>query len=240
MKSFTNIHSIASAFRYPVPWYLVPANIYLKLVGLWILITSPRVKGLIKWRQSRGLPKLPPVFNIWEKQNEYLVVSVPETEYPCYVPSNVTACGPILLPARSVSEDDPKLQAWLAGAPTVLINLGSHIRMDDEMAQQFALGLKIVLQRMPGIQILWKLKTHGGLAVSSKSNAASGFSGTSIRKESLEAIEPWISNGSVKILEWLSVDPLAILQSGHVVCSVHHGGSNSFHEALRFVFPKFT
>ncbi|KUJ12323.1 UDP-Glycosyltransferase/glycogen phosphorylase [Mollisia scopiformis] len=230
--------AVSSAFRYPVPWYLIPANIYLKFLLLWILITSPKVKGLINWRQSRGLPKLPPVFNIWEKENKYLVVSVPETEYPCYVPPNVIPCGPILLPVRPVSEHDPKLQAWLEGAPTIMINLGSHIRMDDQMAQQFASGLKIVLHQMPGIQILWKLKTSGGLAVSSDAKTTSGFSGTGIKKESLEAIEPWILSGSVKVLEWLSVDPMAVLQSGNIVCSVHHGGSNSFHEALSAGVPQ--
>ncbi len=206
-------------------------------MALWILITSPKVKGLMRWRKSRGLPRLPPVFDIWKKENHYLLVSIPETDYPCYVPPNVTPCGPILLPFQSVSEDDPKLQVWLEQAPTVLINLGSHIRMDDEMARQFALGLKILLDQMPGIQILWKLKTSGGLTVSSTARVTSGFSGAGIDQKSLEAISPYISDGRVKVLEWLSVDPLAVLQGRQVICSVHHGGSNSFHEALRCHFP---
>lgn len=231
--------SVSSAFPYPVPWHLIPANIFLKIMLLWILITSPKVKEMITWRKSRGLPKLSPVFNVWEKQNQYLLVSTPETDYPCYVPPNVTPCGPILLPVQSVSDQDPKLQAWLEGAPTVLINLGSHIRMDDEMAKQFSLGLKVVLEKIPNAQVLWKLKTTGGLSVS-RAKAASGFSGTGATQESLEAIAPYISTGRVKVVEWLSVDPLAVLQSGHVVCSVHHGGSNSFHEALRFVSPFFS
>lgn len=229
--------AVSSAFPYPVPWYLIPANIFLKVMLLWILVTSPKVKEMISWRQSRGLPKLSPVFNVWKKENQYLLVSTPETDYPCYVPPNVTPCGPILLPFRSVSEQDPKLQAWLEGAPTVLINLGSHIRMDDEMAKQFALGLKMVLEKMPSIQVLWKLKTSGGLSVS-RAKATSGFSGTGAKQELLEAIAPYMSTGRVKVVEWLSVDPLAALQSGHVICSVHHGGSNSFHEALSAGVPQ--
>lgn len=204
---------------------------------LWILVTSPKVKGLMSWRKARQLPKLPPVFNIWQKENHYLVQSVPETDYPCYIPLNVTPCGPILLPVRSVSDHDPELEAWLARGPTVLINLGSHIRMDDDMARQFALGLKIALDKMPDIQVLWKLKTSGGLAVSSQVKTTSGFQGAGIAQESLEAIKTSMSSGRVKLLEWLTVDPLAVLQSGHVVCSVHHGGSNSFHEALRCIIP---
>lgn len=200
----------------------MPANFYLNFLLLWVAITSPVVKNLIRWRQSRGLAKLPPSFGIWKKENQYLVVSVPETEYPCFVPSNVTACGPILLPERSVSEQDPKLDAWLKAAPTVLINLGSHIRMEGETIRQFALGLRIVLLKMRGIQVLWKLKTSGGVAVLSNPGPANGDSTKGDEPQaSLEVLEPWISNGQVKVLEWLSVDPLAVLRNENVICSVH-------------------
>lgn len=200
----------------------MPANFYLNFLLVWVAVTSPVVKDLVRWRKRRGLAKLPPSFSIWNKENQYLVVSVPETEYPCFVPSNVTACGPILLPERSVAEQDPTLDAWLNAAPTVLVNLGSHIRMEDEMVQQFALGLKIVLSQMPGLQVLWKLKTSGGVVVSSNSGATShGSAKAGVPQASLEVLEPWISNGQVRVLEWLSVDPLAVLRNENVVCSVH-------------------
>jgi hypothetical protein len=163
-------------------------------------------------------------------------VSIPETEYPCYIPPNVTGCGPILLPERSVSEQDPELDAWLKVAPTVLINLGSHIRMDHEMVQQFTLGLRIVLSQISGIQILWKLKTSGGVMVSSSSGAASDASAkTGVTQVSLEAIEPWISNGQVRVVEWLSVDPLAVLRNENLICSVHQYVGPSETPAYRFL-----
>jgi hypothetical protein len=113
--------------------------------------------------------------------------------------------------------------------------------MDGPMVRQFATGLKVLLDTRPDIQVLWKLKTSGGLslrdrkAVSSKPDG--GFQGEGFEEGSLDAIGTELAADRVKVLEWLSVDPLAVLQSGHVVCSVHHGGSNSFHEALRYSHP---
>jgi len=106
------------------------------------------------------------------------------------------------------------------------------------MAREFAAGLKVLLDSRPDIQILWKLKTSGGLALqdnkTANSKTDSGFHSEAFEKGSLDAISTELAAGRVKVQEWLSVDPLAVLQSGHVVCSVHHGGSNSFHEALRY------
>ncbi|PVH87699.1 glycosyltransferase family 1 protein [Cadophora sp. DSE1049] len=239
LSQFLKIPTIASGFRYPVPWHLIPANVYLKVALLWILVTSPKVRALIQYRKSNKLPSLPPVFNIWREDNHYLLPSVPETDYPCRIPSNVTPCGPILLPVTPVSHQDPELLTWLQRGPTMLINLGSHVRMDDTMAREFSSGLKILLDKKPNVQVLWKLKTSGGLAVSSKATSGGGgFSGTGLNKESLSAISAEISNGRIRIVEWLSVDPLAILQTGLIACSVHHGGSNSFHEALSGGVPQ--
>jgi hypothetical protein len=214
-----------------VPWYLIPANFYLKVRLIWIILTHPKLKALIKLRLSENLPKLPPVFNIWQPNNHYLIPSIPETDFPCYVAPNVTPCGPILLPEPPISESDPKLLAWLKQGPTVLINLGSHIRMDDAMARGFAGGLKVLLDSRPDVQVLWKLKKIGGLGIRPNDTLKSDEGG--VTADSLKTIENEIAAGRVRIEEWLSVDPVAVLQSGQVACSVHHGGSNSFHEALR-------
>ncbi|KAH7410788.1 putative UDP-glucoronosyl and UDP-glucosyl transferase [Cadophora sp. MPI-SDFR-AT-0126] len=238
LSQFVTIPTIASGFQYPVPWHLVPANIYLKVALLWILVTSLKVRALIRYRKNNQLPSLPPVFNIWRVDNHYLLPSVPETDYPCHIPSNVTPCGPILLPVTSVSDQDPELLMWLQRGQTILINLGSHVRMDDTMAREFSSGLKILLDKKHNVQVLWKLKTSGGLAVSSHIKSDSGFSGTGLNKESLDSISAEIADGRIRIVEWLSVDPLAILQTGLVACSVHHGGSNSFHEALSAGVPQ--
>ena len=191
----------------------------------------PKVKALMKFRLAHNLPRLPPPFNVWQPNNHYLVPAIPETDFPCYIAPNVTGCGPIILPEPPISESDPKLLSWLEQGPTVLINLGSHIRMDDEMAREFAGGLKVLLDSRQDLQILWKLKKVGGLGIRSKDNSESGNG--DVTDHSLKAIENEVATGRVRVEEWLSVDPVAVLQSGHVACSVHHGGSNSFHEALR-------
>ncbi|KAH7346493.1 UDP-glucoronosyl and UDP-glucosyl transferase family protein [Rhexocercosporidium sp. MPI-PUGE-AT-0058] len=238
-SQFFRIPTIASGFSYPIPWQLIPANIYLKLALIWILVTSPKVRALIHYRKANKLPSLPPVFNIWQEDNHYLLPSVPETDYPCHVPPNVTPCGPILLPVTPVSHQDPDLFTWLKRGPTILINLGSHIRMDDIMAREFASGLKIFLDKKPNVQVLWKLKTFGGVAVSSKSKPGSGgFTDSGLGRKNLATLSAEISNGRIRIVEWLSVDPLAILETGIIACSAHHGGSNSFHEALSAGVPQ--
>ncbi|KAH6632190.1 hypothetical protein F5144DRAFT_593001 [Chaetomium tenue] len=38
--------------------------------------------------------------------------------------------------------------------------------------------------------------------------------------------------GVVKVVDWLEAEPMAVLESGVVVCAVHHGGANSFLEAV--------
>ncbi|KAG9233188.1 UDP-glucoronosyl and UDP-glucosyl transferase family protein [Amylocarpus encephaloides] len=236
--------AISSGFAYPVPWSQVPANIYLKISMLFILLRSPKMKTLMNLRKSQNLPAIPPNFDLWQPQNHYLVPSIPETDFPCKITSNVTPCGPLLLPVSPVSEIDPALGAWLERGPTVLINLGSHIRMDNIMVREFAVGLKVLLDRRPKIQVLWKLKTSGGLALPpTKSDPRSHKlakleeDDDALGKGSLDAITNEIVGGRVKIMEWMSVDPLAVLQTGHIVCSVHHGGSNSFHEALSVGVP---
>jgi hypothetical protein len=150
---------------------------------------------------------------------------------------NVTGCGPILLPFQSVVEGDPELDAWLSQAPTVLMNLGSHITMDDALAREYAAALKVLLDSQPKLQILWKLKKSGRPTLQTarmfKETSSSDKEAYRVTDASLEAISSEMASGRVKVEEWLSVDPLAVLRSGHVVCAVHHGGSNSYHEALR-------
>jgi hypothetical protein len=70
-------------------------------------------------------------------------------------------------PVQPVAKEDPKLEAWLRQGPTVLINLGSHITMDDSVAREFAAGLKVLLDSQPKLQILWKLKKSGRLTLQS-------------------------------------------------------------------------
>lgn len=129
----------------------------------------------------------------------------------------------MLLPTLPIAESHPELASWLAQRSTILVNLGSHILFDEAFATEFATGLRVLLDRRPDIQVLWKLKTQGG----TKERLYSKDGGFQI-------IAKELADGRVRIEEWLPAQPIAILHSGSVICMVHHGGSNSYHEAIRY------
>ena len=148
----------------------------------------------------------------------YITPALPEIDFPLIMPKNVTACGPILLPEIPVSESDPELTAWLKKGNTVLVNLGSLAASDASSTRELAKGLRVVLDRRQDLQVLWKLSSER-------------YSDDSLT----QILSKEIAEGRVRIVNWLVADPLAILQSGHVVCSVHHGGANSYYEATAYV-----
>jgi hypothetical protein len=135
-------------------------------------------------------------------------------DYDFFVPPHVTPCGPIIRPFELLAETNPELNVWLQQGPTVLINLGSHIVADQHLAAEFAAGIKMLLDRQPDIQVLWKLKIKDGLG------------------DALRMITNEVEQKRVWIEPWLPAQPIAILMTGKIVCMVHHGGSNSYHEAI--------
>jgi UDP:flavonoid glycosyltransferase YjiC (YdhE family) len=139
------------------------------------------------------------------KTKPILTLGTPALDYPGVPVKDIIPCGPILLPAPALG--DGELAAWLAVRPTVLVSLGSHTELPEHLARIVHGALIRLLDARADLQILWKLKRFGPYDLP--------------------------AHDRVKIVDWLDVDPVAILASGQVVCSVHHGGSNSFHETLR-------
>lgn len=45
-------------------------------------------------------------------------------------------------------------------------------------------------------------------------------------------LQAHLDSGRLKLSTWLEADPTSILESGHVVAFVHHGGANCYHEAV--------
>jgi len=153
-----------------------------------------------------------------------LLATRPEIDFPFdVIPEHMVPCGPILRPVQAVGDADPDLAKWLAQRPTVFVNLGTHASVTVKKAIQMAKALKRLLERaakeQTEMQVLWKLHRRGDYRMSSVSDALG---------------EKW--SGSVRITDWLDVGPTAILESGHIACSVNHGGANSFFEAVRHVF----
>lgn len=77
-----------------------------------------------------------------------------------------------------------------------------------------ALALADLLSKTDN-QILWKMKRQGNYS-----------------DEFLSPLKKYIQNDQIRVLKWLSVDPVALLESGDIIASVHHGGSNCYHEAI--------
>lgn len=153
----------------------------------------------------------------------------PECEFPCHVPSKFTLCGPILRPCAPVADEHPDLALWLVQRPTVLVNLGTIAQFSPAMEREFAKGLRALLDVRPDIQVLWKLPR----SAASASDSESGITDP----EALASLSSAIEDGRVRTENWLPVEPICILQSGYVECIVHHGGSNTYHEAIRYHSP---
>lgn len=48
----------------------------------------------------------------------------------------------------------------------------------------------------------------------------------------LDPLQQFVAWGRLRMDKWLSVDPTSLLETGDIVASVHHGGSNCYHEAI--------
>ena len=132
-------------------------------------------------------------------------------EYPAVYSKNLIPCGPIIQASLPISEADPELDRWLKRGNVLLINLGSHWFYDETMATKMLSALKQLLRCRRDIIVLWKLRKFGTFA--------------------LDWQEDEFKN-RFRVTEWLAADPGDILRSHRVICFVHYGGSNSYHEAL--------
>lgn len=105
----------------------------------------------------------------------------------------------------------------------MLVNLGSNYVPSPAFSQALATALRLQLERNSNVQVLWKLKINRDLV-----------------SEVGEILSKEIATGCVKIESWLKAEPGALLRSGHIICSVHHGGANSYYEAVRYVLLEFS
>lgn len=141
-------------------------------------------------------------------------MTIPEASPPLVVPKEITECGPVVLDVANVQDESPELYRWLQRAPTILLNLGSLLKYDEARAKIMAQTIRLLLKSTDH-QVLWKFGKLGDYS-----------------DEFLQPLQEFIDNGRCHLNYWLDVEPAALLRSGLVVLSVHHGGANCFHEAL--------
>lgn len=177
-------------------------------------------------REGLGLKTKFPLLSPWKEEHHYLIPATPECDFPFEkVPSNITACGPIMLESPPLSVADPELELWMQRAPTVLINLGTHFKYDDTVKREMSTAIQALLAHNTSVQVLWKLK-------SAKSDAGSD---ANVIENILSGA---INTGRVRITSWLKAEPGKLVSSGSIICSVHHGGANSYFEAVAAGVPQ--
>jgi UDP:flavonoid glycosyltransferase YjiC (YdhE family) len=205
---------MSSGLSFPVSWYEIPNNILAIFSLIYVTTFDPRIKMLKAARTAHGILGPLPTLTPWIKDVPHLCPSLPDIDLPMEVPANITMCGPITLKTVPLSQSDPELLTWLEKGPTIMVQLGTHQQTSTEMAIELAGGLRVILDRRPDIQVLWKLKD-----AKRYTDTIDGILGQEVKL------------GRVKIEAWINADPISILETGHIVCAVHHGGANSFFEA---------
>ncbi|KAH6887504.1 glycosyltransferase family 1 protein [Thelonectria olida] len=230
--------ALFSAFSYPVPWHLIPLNIYFCIYGAITFARDKERRAVMKYLQAETGAQLRTPIDLLRNRPpslKILVGTLPELDFPVIVPDHVLPCGPIIRQAPPLSESDPALQTWLAKGPTIYINLGSMCRLLEDDAVELASAVQVVMKKVneqPGtspLQVLWKLKKAGEYSASEAGSKLHNVLGKEMEAD------------LVRISDWIQAEPISILRSGHVVCSIHHGGANSFSEAIRqVVLPQWT
>ena len=221
----------ATGWRFPLPWYLILANIICTIRLLLNPLVSTTMRKYLSYRKQCNVPGECQLF--YEGFPEDLPVLLPAganvSDYPFYVPKNYVSCGPIVQPAEPLAQSDPELNAWMAHNPTVVINLGSHVLFDEALAIEYVTALRVLLETHPATQILWKMKSKKGAAIRTHLANHNG---------PFALIAQEMKDDRIRITDWLNAEPIAILQSGKVAAMVHHGGANSYFEAVAAGVPQ--
>ncbi|RDA93586.1 hypothetical protein CP533_6193, partial [Ophiocordyceps camponoti-saundersi (nom. inval.)] len=231
--------ALFSGYRFPVRWHQMPLNIFYKLVAAVLYFRDRYRREAAAHLASSLGATLTTTIDLYFTQGHLVkpitfVGTLPELDFPAVVPSHLVPCGPIIRNAPLVRDADPHLHAWLARGPTLYVNLGSQCRISEPQARELALAIKSVMDVLPRLQVLWKLKREGDYGVSEPGDGIHDVLNEELKADRVRVV-----------VDWLSVEPSSILGSEHVVCSMHHGGANSFFEAVvagvpHVVLPQWT
>ncbi|KAL4803377.1 diacylglycerol acyltransferase-domain-containing protein [Aspergillus unguis] len=215
-----------TGFAYPLPLHLIPFNTMAVLKTAKMYHGSGRRREIRDWRIKHKIHGRFPFADGWMPNRLHLSPALKELDWPMDVPDNVVACGPILLPVAPVKTQDPEMFSWLHRGRTVLINLGTLYAPDPSVVVEIATGVKSFLASPAGkdIQVLWKLPKHP-------------HDQDEIYTQALTSLQSERDFDQVRVMSWFEVEPMAMLETGQIVCSVHHGGANSWYEAIQNGVP---
>ncbi|KAM5380148.1 hypothetical protein ACJZ2D_003795 [Fusarium nematophilum] len=211
----------SSGFAFPMPWRNIPDNIYMNMRYIYSAMMTPDLSSKKALLGERGLKEPINLFGIHRHDAPWITQTTVGAMIPVdFVPPNVTCAGPILLSGAPASQQDPELAAWLKRASTVLINLGSNLAYDETRAAAMSAAISEVMSKLD-VQILWKFNKMGEYS-----------------DDVLLPLKPYLDNDWLRTPSWLVADPSSLLETGDIVASVHHGGSNCYHEAIAAGLPQ--
>jgi hypothetical protein len=231
--------ALFSGFSYPVPWYQIPLNIFFILYTVNVYLKDSYRRSVTAYLESQTNATLVTPVNLIRNPPPGLKVvlgTTPELDFPGIIPNHLFPCGPIIRSAKPLGDVDQELAAWLSKSPTLYINLGSICQLEEDRALELARAVAVLLERAQtaasSVQVLWKLSKFGLYAAKP---------GSQIH----DVLSHWLDSDQVRIVDWLQPEPIAVLESGHIACCVHHGGANSFNEAAiagvpQVVLPQWT
>ncbi|KAI5461931.1 hypothetical protein BGZ63DRAFT_442770 [Mariannaea sp. PMI_226] len=201
----------SSGFPFPVPLRNIPENIYMNMRYIYGAMLTPDLSAKKALLREKGLREPINLFGIHRPDVPWITQTTEGAMIPVeFLPSNITCAGPILLSGAPASQQDPEVASWLKRGPTILINLGSNL----------AVTIARVLSNID-VQILWKFNKLGEYS-----------------NDVLLPLKPYFNSDRLRAPNWLLADPSSLLETGDIVASVHHGGSNCYHEAIAAGLPQ--
>jgi hypothetical protein len=211
---FWKYPALGSGYPYPVPWSLVPANMYINFRVIRGLLRLPDVSAKRAFLKKKGVKRPIDFMGLYRPDVPWLTQTLPGAHLPLVtMPRNVTLTGPINL--AGLEEETPAAKELLEWTekPTVLISLGSGFKYVEYQARVMLEAVQHVLKETD-VQILWKIDKLEPFD--------DGFLKTAMRD----------SAGRLRIKKWLEVEPPTLLQDGNILVFVHHGGAGSYHDSI--------
>jgi hypothetical protein len=208
---------MGSGFPFPVPWHLIPQNILLNFRMIRALVSMPILSAKRDFLRANGIPDPINFLGMHRPDVPWITQTTHAATIPVdVIPQNVSCVGPIVLSSAPASSQDPDLVRWIQQKPTVLINLGSAFSYSRTQTRQMAEGIRLLFESNPDLQILWKYRLSPNV----------------LDLDWRTLVAPLETTQRVKVVQWLSVDPSSLMETGHIVAHVTHGGAGGFHESI--------
>lgn len=212
---FWKYPAVGTGYPYPVPWNLIPANIYVNFQILHGMFYETKIAAKRRFLKTKGIKNPINFSGLYRPNVPWLTQTLPGAHLPfTRIPKNVTLTGPINLAGlEERSLEARELLEWVK-KPTVMVCLGSGFGFREDQAKIMLEALQNVLKAETEVQILWKLSRLEPFDDQFLENAIQD------------------SDGRLRIETWLEVEPPTLLQEGNILLYVHHGGAGSYHDSI--------